>query len=527
MKKLAVIAIAALVVAAFAGCANDENAQEISVSVSMTGDIETVGSATRTANPAAPVWTSGDAIGVHFVGDAPMNHFRLNSELSNGGQTATFSGNVSLRQGAYTIYGYYPYGSAGAQTTDQNLAKISIPSTQRPTATSFDPAADVMIMKPVERAVSGTNFTHNGLQFRRVLGMLNFVLTAPGLEGQAIESLTFTTDAGLQLTGMAHYDLDEGTFAEFYEGASTSVTATPNGTVTANGTDGIMVCVPVMTIPTGAKMTVTGQTKNFTFEKTRIVEKAIVLEAGNWHNMNVTLEAGDIAVRPIPVASVAMNRLSAAITMGETLQLSATVLPTDATNKELNWVSSNTQVASVDATGLVTSLGEGNTIITATATDGSEKSATCSVTVNAADARIEFTYLGTPLSYATTATLGLFTVTLQTFEGTSRPQGTSSYKLGLKFYAELSDTKELTPGEYIFTRNANNASGVKWTVYKSTMARYDEGGNNLGNADPTVDGTSKVTVTKDGNNYTFIIDMSFPSSGAPVLKGVYTGPIAF
>ena len=61
-------------------------------------------------------------------------------------------------------------------------------------------------------------------------------------------------------------------------------------------------------------------------------------------------------------------------------QLTATVTPSDATNKELSWSSDNKDVATVK-NGLVTAVGEGTAIITAKAKDGSKKSAECEVTI--------------------------------------------------------------------------------------------------------------------------------------------------
>lgn len=68
--------------------------------------------------------------------------------------------------------------------------------------------------------------------------------------------------------------------------------------------------------------------------------------------------------------------------VGETLQLNATVSPSNATDKGVAWTSSNTSVATVSSTGLVKAVGAGTTVITVTTNDGS-KTATCAVTVRA------------------------------------------------------------------------------------------------------------------------------------------------
>ena len=80
----------------------------------------------------------------------------------------------------------------------------------------------------------------------------------------------------------------------------------------------------------------------------------------------------------VRVESVSVNPTTASLTIGETLQLKASVSPSSATKKDIIWSSSKPSVASVSASGLVTAVGEGMTTITATA-DG--KKDECSVSV--------------------------------------------------------------------------------------------------------------------------------------------------
>ena len=69
----------------------------------------------------------------------------------------------------------------------------------------------------------------------------------------------------------------------------------------------------------------------------------------------------------------------AEIFVGAEEKLTATVLPEDATNKDVTWTSSDTTIATVDSNGKVTAKSVGAAIITAKAGD---KSATCTITVN-------------------------------------------------------------------------------------------------------------------------------------------------
>ena len=79
--------------------------------------------------------------------------------------------------------------------------------------------------------------------------------------------------------------------------------------------------------------------------------------------------------------SISLDKTSTVMNTGETMQLTATVLPADAANKSVTWTSSDNAVATVSSDGLVTAVASGNAIITATTTDGTNLSAACNVTV--------------------------------------------------------------------------------------------------------------------------------------------------
>jgi len=78
---------------------------------------------------------------------------------------------------------------------------------------------------------------------------------------------------------------------------------------------------------------------------------------------------------------VTLNTTTLSLKKGNTSTLIATVLPTSVTNKGVTWISSNTNVATVDSNGKITAIAEGNAVITCTTTYGIKKSATCNVTV--------------------------------------------------------------------------------------------------------------------------------------------------
>lgn len=88
---------------------------------------------------------------------------------------------------------------------------------------------------------------------------------------------------------------------------------------------------------------------------------------------NVTVISSDIAV-----ISVKLNKTALTIKKGNSEKLTATITPSDATDKTITWTSSNTSVATVSG-GTVKALKKGTATITAKTSNG--KTATCDVTV--------------------------------------------------------------------------------------------------------------------------------------------------
>lgn len=100
---------------------------------------------------------------------------------------------------------------------------------------------------------------------------------------------------------------------------------------------------------------------------------------------NENYNEADRVSKSVTVASlvkdVILNQTSVNLNEGDTYQLTAIISPSDAPNKTLEWSSSNTEVATVDANGKITAIKQGQATITAKTADGSNITATCEVKV--------------------------------------------------------------------------------------------------------------------------------------------------
>ena len=90
-----------------------------------------------------------------------------------------------------------------------------------------------------------------------------------------------------------------------------------------------------------------------------------------------------VKVNPIRATSIALNHNVLTLYAGDKATLTATIKPSNATDKSVSWASNNEKVVKVSQKGEVTAVGTGRAQVTATTRDGSKLTAACNVTVNA------------------------------------------------------------------------------------------------------------------------------------------------
>ncbi len=189
---------------------------------------------------------------------------------------------------------------------------------------------------------------------------------------------------------------------------------------------------------------------------------------------NVTVKAKVQTPSEIKVNKITLNKTTASVTKGKTLQLTATVTPGNATKKEVKWSTSNKNVAMVSTSGLVTAKSAGTAIITCTAQDGSGVKATCKITVKNPVVKVTKVTLN-----KTTATLApKETLTLKaTVAPTNATNKAVTWKSSNTKIATVSSSGKVTAkaaGTVTITCRAKDGSGkkatCKITVYTNTEA---------------------------------------------------------
>ncbi len=193
-------------------------------------------------------------------------------------------------------------------------------------------------------------------------------------------------------------------------------------------------------------------------------------------------EAGD----PVAVTGITLSPTSTTVEAKKSVQLTATVLPENATNKTVNWTSSDTSVATVNAEGRVRGVAAGTVTITATTADGNF-SKTATVEVTPAASSTETYYVITIDDYALSVNRSPNTAQGGSSDYTYTGLSGVAYTSGQTADSEISWIFEETNGGYYI---------------KSADGKYLNGtyelGSNSGKGDLKLDDTPDVWVLDDG-----------------------------
>ena len=174
------------------------------------------------------------------------------------------------------------------------------------------------------------------------------------------------------------------------------------------------------------------------------------------------------------VTGISLSETTVELKPGETHQLTATVLPQNASNAEVTWYSDKESVATVSQSGLVTGVGPGETTVHAVTTDGG-KMASCLVKVGTPVKGITLSvssktlYVGDP-SLDISATLTPANATDKSLEWSSSDPEVASIAPGAALHAVI---KPLKPGKTIIT--ATTKDGGFTASCEVTVKRHVSG----------------------------------------------------
>ena len=201
-----------------------------------------------------------------------------------------------------------------------------------------------------------------------------------------------------------------------------------------------------------------------------------------------------------PVTSISLNRSSLTMEAMDTFQLQASVYPSNAADRRIRWTSSDSSVAAVDESGLVTALKKGTATITSAAMDGSGVMRNCTVTVsNTAYICTSPERMESQHNYPD----GCTDIWLYTNSGAQ------------KLYVTFDERTYMEDGfDYLYIYDGNGQQNGKYT------------GTELAGATITVPGnTVKLQMSSDdsGNEWGFKVIGIRTESSAPTVKPSYVG----
>ena len=209
-------------------------------------------------------------------------------------------------------------------------------------------------------------------------------------------------------------------------------------------------------------------------------EVTITAKAGDKSaTCTVTVTAATTEPEVVPVTGVTLSQTAVTLDIDQSITLTATVAPENATNKAVTWASDKTDVATVDANGKVTAVAAGTANITVTTADGG-KTATCAVTVNPAtepeDPTITYEDVTTKLDYETgyalypsnsTETIVLGRFTIEAGARFDSSTGGLEGKVLNNQQKKVSFSLQGTQNSITFDMKGASDSGTDMTLYKA------------------------------------------------------------
>lgn len=202
--------------------------------------------------------------------------------------------------------------------------------------------------------------------------------------------------------------------------------------------------------------------------------------------------------RPIDVESIALQQSSLTLANGNSITLGYTISPSDASNKNVTWTSSNTSVATV-SNGVVKAKKVGTAIITVTTNNG--KTATCNVEVKKGVVNATSISLNTSSLNIDVGNTSLVTATVLPEDTTNKIVSWSSSNSSVATVDQNGFISGIRQGSATITAKTVNGktATVSVNVIKPNI-RVESVSLNAGNISLYIGGTSSLVATVNPSN---------------------------
>lgn len=299
-KKLLLFATVAI--AALASCSKTEIRPEVESRdvhfVVNTAENEVVKSFIQNNNDRTytPKWSNGDELAI-FIGET-KSITKATGVLKNTnatGTTAKFDGKITGIPSKGTFKSFAPAAAFEKGYADGTVG-INLASTQKPSRLTIDESCDILVAKEAGYTADANGVVEvNGLYFKRMFSIVKIALNGPAsLNGEKVQKFSLTAPTETVLAGRAGINLSTATIdkwtvskntitATYAESAPTFGDATSSGNV-------VWLVVNPVTIASGAKVVLAGETAGYTFSKEVTLSKDLVFPQGQLAVINLTLD---------------------------------------------------------------------------------------------------------------------------------------------------------------------------------------------------------------------------------------------
>ena len=249
-----------------------------------------------------PKWSKNDELAI-FVGKIDANTKKPTTILKNTndeGITAKFEGKVTgiTQTGQFKSFAPASAFQAGLNSTSKSRVGINLASVQKPSRHTIDQSCDVLVAQEASYSATNGEIRPADLFFKRMFSIVKVNLNGPELlNGQKLKEFSITAPKDTILTGRAAIDLAKASI-EKWTVENNVVTASYLGTDgpvfgenAPNSNNSVWLVVNPTTIKSGAKLTFSGESEDYSFSKEVTLTKDLSFPESQLAVINLSLTA--------------------------------------------------------------------------------------------------------------------------------------------------------------------------------------------------------------------------------------------